>query len=256
MRYGVCAGIGTCEAVAKAGYDYIELGVASDLIPNASESEWNEKRALIDAMPLRPEAFNSFVREGKIVGEAADFPALTRYVHSALSRAAQVEGKVIVFGSGGARSIPQDFPLEKAAQQMTDFLNLCAEASEKTGVVVVIEPLCRRECNYINLVSEGAEWARKIGRPGVQNLADTFHMEQENEPLTAIVESADVLAHVHVADTGRVAPGKGNFDYTALFTILSSANYDGRISIECNWENDLEAQLLPSLQHLKSTMKA
>ena len=120
----------------------------------------------------------------------------------------------------------------------------------------MIEPLCRRECNYINLVSEGAEWARKIGRPGVQNLADTFHMEQENEPLTAIVESADVLAHVHVADTGRVAPGKGNFDYTALFTILSSANYDGRISIECNWENDLEAQLLPSLQHLKSTMKA
>ena len=236
MRYGVCAGIGTCEAVAKAGYNYIELGVASDLIPNASESEWNEKRAVIDAMPLRPEAFNSFVREGKIIGETVDFPALTRYVHSALNRAAQVEGKIIVFGSGGARSIPQDFPLERVVQQMTDFLNLCAEASEKTGVVVVIEPLCSRECNYINLVSEGAEWARKIGRSGVQNLADTYHMEQENEPLTAIIESADVLAHVHIADTGRVAPGKGSFDYTALQRILSEANYDGRVSIECNWK--------------------
>ena len=251
MRFGVCAGIETAEALAEAGYDYIELSVAGDLIPDEDGAAWAEKRKLIAAMPLLPEAYNSFVRHGKIVGPNADFARLRRYVGTALTRAAETGGAIVVFGSGGARQIPDGFPQAEADQQMRDFLSLCGEASAQTGVVVVIEPLCRAECNNINLVSEGAGWAREIGLVGVRNLADTYHMERENEPLAAIMEGADVLAHVHTADTGRLAPGTGTYDHPALFAALKSANYDARLSIECNWNGKFAEQIGPALEHLK-----
>lgn len=255
MRFGVCARIEDAGVLAHEGYDYMELSVAGDLMPDAGDAAWAEKRRAIEAMPLRPEAFNSFVRAGKIVGPEADTEYLRRYVDTALTRAAQVGGSIIVFGSGGARAIPEGFPLAEAERQLSEFLTLCADASDRTGVVVAIEPLHRGECNFVNLVSEGAQWARRINRPGVQNLADTFHIERENEPIAAIVGSADVLAHTHTADTGRFAPGTGVYDHVALFQTLHAANYDARLSIECTWR-DFRAEVGPALDHLRNAYAA
>jgi Sugar phosphate isomerases/epimerases len=250
MRFGVCAGIEKAPLVAGAGYDYIELSVAGDLVPEESEAAWTEKRRAIEAMPLPVEAFNSFVRKGKITGPEADFARLKRYVDVATERAAQVGGKILVFGSGGARNVPEGFPREQAEQQIVSFLNLCADASERTGVVVVIEPLNRTESNILNTVAEGAEYVRKVARPGVRNLADTYHMEHDGEPLQAITKFAEVLAHTHTADTDRRAPGTGIYDHVALFRALRDARYDARLSIECGWE-DFAAQVGPALEHLK-----
>jgi sugar phosphate isomerase/epimerase len=256
VRFGVCAGIEAARPLAEAGYDYIELSVAGDLIPDEDTSDWAEKRRAIEAMPLQPEAFNSFVRTGKIVGPEADPDRLRRYVQTALERAAQVGGAILVFGSGGARQVPDGFPRAEAQRQIRDFLGWCADASDRTGVVVVIEPLQRGETNILHRVREGAALAREIGRPGVRNLADTFHMEMEDEPLSAIVESADVLAHAHTADTGRFAPGTGSYDHVALFRALRVAGYDARLSIECDWQEQFRERIGPALRHLQAAYAA
>lgn len=255
MRYGVCAGVEAGPALAGAGYDYIELSVAGDLIPDMGEADWAAKRSDIMALPLPVEAFNSFVRAHRIVGPDADSSALRRYVETALTRAAEVGGHIVVFGSGGARNIPDGYDRAAAMRQIEEFLHTCADAADRTGVTVAIEPLRRAESNIINTVSAGAELARQIGRPGVRNLADSYHMEAEEEPLSAIVESADVLAHVHTADTGRFAPGTGVYDHAALFRALRAARYDARLSIECGFKaehGDFSTQISRSLAHLKA----
>lgn len=250
MRFGICAGADKAPTLKEAGYDYLELSVAGDLIPDEDEAVWAEKRRVLEAMPLVPEAFNSFVRTGKITGPDADFPRLERYVNTALARAAQVGGKIIVLGSGGARNVPDGFSRAEAQEQLVRFLNLCADASEKTGVVVVIEPLNKLESNIFNTVSEGADYVRRVNRPGVRNLADTYHMEKDDEPLSAIIQSGDVLAHAHTADTNRRAPATGTYDHQAFFRACRSAGYDTRVSIECGWDN-FEQQIGPALAHLK-----
>ncbi len=250
MRFGVCAGMDKAEAIAQAGWDYLELSVAGDLTPDEDNAVWAETRRKIAALPLPVEAFNSFVRKGKIVGPDADGAYLKRYVDTALARAADVGGKIIVFGSGGARQVPDGWGRERAEAQLVEFLNLCADASEKTGVVVAIEPLNLTESNILNTVGEGAALARRVGRSGVRNLADSYHMEKDNDPLFAIVDSADVLAHTHTADTGRFAPATGVYDHTALFRALRAANYDARMSIECSF-HDFGAEIGPALAHLK-----
>lgn len=256
MRFGVCAGVESAPILEEAGYDYMELSVAGDLAPETSEAEWAAHRRRIEQMPLPVEAFNSFVRSGKIVGPEADFERLRRYVDTALARAAAVGGSIIVFGSGGARQVPEGFPRSEAEHQILRFLQLCAEASARTGVKVAIEPLHRGECNILNLVSEGAAYARKVGHPGVGVLADTFHMEREEEPLQAIREAANVLLHVHTADTNRLAPGTGHYNYQAFFQTLRTAGYDARLSIECNFEGKLADLAGPALAHLKAAYTA
>jgi len=256
MRFGVCAGIDSAALVARLGWDYIELGVASALDPESDSQAWEVRRAALLALPLPCETFNLFVpRHLRITGPEVDEVALTRYVHTALARAAEVGGKVIVFGSGGARQIPEGFPAEQAEAQLLRFLHLCADAHEKTGVVVTIEPLNRHECNVLHTVEEGARLARLVGRPGVQNLADTYHMERNGEALETILASGDVLAHVHTADTDRKAPGTGHYDHTALFAILQQAHYDSRVSIECGF-TEREAELEVALAHLKAAARA
>ena len=136
-------------------------------------------------------------------------------------------------------------------RQIQEFLGYCADASDRTGVVVAIEPLNLTESNILNTVTEGAEMARRIGRPGVRDLADTYHMEKDGEPLSAIVAAADVLAHTHTADTGRFAPGTGTYDHVAMFRAFREAGYDARLSIECAW-NDFNSQIGPALAHLKA----
>lgn len=253
MRFGVCAAPEQADRLAEAGYDYLEASVAGDLVPEEDEAAWAEKRRLLLALPLRPEAFNSFVRTGKIVGPEANPARLRRYVDTALTRAAQVGGEVIVFGSGGARQIPDGFPKGRADAQLRDFLGFCADGGDRTGITVVIEPLARSECNYLNLVSEGAAWARAVSRRGVRALADTYHMEQEGEPVSAITDAGDVLAHAHTADTGRRAPGTGQYDHAAFFQALKAAGYDGRVSIECSWD-DFAAEIGPALAHLRASL--
>jgi sugar phosphate isomerase/epimerase len=260
MRFGICTGISNGAAMKAAGYDYIELSVAGDLLPDEPEAVWSEKRAAIKAMTdatgLFPEAFNSFVRTGKIVGPEADFVRLERYVHTALARAAELGGKVIVFGSGGARNVPEGFDRSTAEAQIVRFLNLCADASEKTGVIVVTEPLSRKESNIITSVAEGADFVRRVNRPGVRNLADTYHMAEDGEPLAAIVQDGDLLAHAHTAESiGRGAPGTGNTDFNAIFAAFREAGYDGRLSIECGWK-DFSSEAGPALAVLRNAYHA
>jgi sugar phosphate isomerase/epimerase len=255
MRYGVCAGMDKAPVLAEAGYDYIELAAAGELAPETDETTWAAKRQAILALPLPAETFNLFVRGHRIVGPDADPAVLRRYVETILGRAAEVGGSIVVFGSGGARNVPEGYDAGIAREQIVEFLHICADAGERADVTVVIEPLRHAESNIINRVSEAAELAREIGRPYVRCLADSFHMEAEAEPLDAIVDAADVLAHVHTADTERAAPGTGCYDHTALFRALRAARYDARLSIECGYKpdhGDFKTQVTRALTHLKA----
>ena len=44
MRFGVCGPIEWAENIAAAGYDYIELSAAADLVPDDDEAAWQAKR--------------------------------------------------------------------------------------------------------------------------------------------------------------------------------------------------------------------
>ena len=103
----------------------------------------------------------------------------------------------------------------------------------------------------INSVAEGVEFAKAVNRPSIRVLADFYHMDEENEPLETLLDNRDWLAHIHVADTGRLAPGTGVYPYARFVDLLRHADYDGMVSVECSWK-DFVVEAKSAVEFLRS----
>lgn len=251
MRIGCCAGLDKIAVLEKAGYDYIEPPVGS-VMPERPESEFGLILKQIEGCAIRPEAWNCLMPgDMKLTGPSVDFYRIERYLRTALGRVAKLGGKVVVFGSGGARSVPEGFSQPDARRQILEFLALCGSIAAQYSLTIAIEPLNRKESNVINSVAEAVEFAEMAARPEVKALADLYHIDEEGEPLSDVAAAGSFLAHCHTADTGRYAPGSGAYDHIGFFRALREAGYDKRVSIECRW-NDLENECAPTLHFLRA----
>ena len=124
----------------------------------------------------------------KAVGPQADRERIRRYIVKAGEAASRIGVEVAVFGSGGARAIPEGWDRPRAEEQMQEWLGMIAEEWQGTGVTLALEPLNRKESNLINSVKEAVELVKDINSPIVRVLADFYHMDEDNEPLETIVE--------------------------------------------------------------------
>lgn len=250
MKLGCCADIEQASAVHATGFDFIECTVVS-LKPEKSNEEFAKVLREFQDSGVPVKTFNVFLPgDLKVVGETVDLDRIKSYLEKALSRVKQIGADTVVFGSGGARSFPEGFPRQRAEEQVLQFLNLAADYAEPLGITIVIEPLNRKESNIINSVPEAVDFAEKVNRKPIQVLADFYHMDEEDEPLENIVSCKEYVKHIHVADTGRLAPGTGNYPYSEFVDCLKKADYDGRISIECKW-NDFENEVVQAIKYLE-----
>jgi sugar phosphate isomerase/epimerase len=250
---GCCGSLDQAEAAQAAGFDYLECPLVS-LRAEEDDAAFAPVLAAYQAAPLPVRAFNIFLPgELKVVGPAVDDHRVARYVTNALVRARQIGAEVVVFGSGAARRIPDGFGREQALEQLVHFLRLVADAAEANNLTIAIEPLNRKESNVINSVAEGVELAQRANRESIRVLADFYHMDEDGEPLSEISRNAAWLAHIHVADTGRFAPGTGEYPYPVFAEELRKAGYNGMVSMECRW-NNFAAEAGPAVQFLRQAL--
>jgi len=250
MRFGCCCSIEQAEIAHAAGFDYVECTVVS-LLPEANEAMFAPVLEKYRATPLPVRACNVFLPgDLKVVGPAVDRLRVESYVRTALRRVRLIGADVVVFGSGKARLVPDDFARSDAETQLVNFLHFVADVATTHGITVVIEPLNRKESNILNSVAEAVALARRVNRPSIRVLADFYHMDEEQEPLRHLVDYKDWLAHIHVADSERRAPGTGAYPYPEFVDLLRQANYDGMVSIECRWD-DFAAEAEPARRFLQ-----
>lgn len=245
MRFGCCGGVVDAPLIRDAGFDYIELPVGA-LMSATDDAAYRRIMANVGTMGIPVEACNVFIPATmKITGPDVEREPLRRYAEIALQRMGEIGVRVCVFGSGGARSIPEGFDRVTALDQLAAFLDHVQEASARRGVRVVIEPLNRKESNVFNSVAESDQFSVARGLAGIGVLADLYHISVERESYDGIVAAGERLGHVHVADADRSAPGEGAAaDYAGLFKVLRSAGYSGTISIEARWKTTVRDELM------------
>ncbi len=269
MKFGICCGptsLGSegeapASAVARltaamsaAGTDYLEFPVAA-VAPGGDRAKFE---ALRDAFSLSPalqvEAFNSFLPgHHKVVGPDVDLGSVLGYCRSALLRCSQLGGKVVVLGSAGARRVPDGFDVKDAQNQFIRFCRELNPIAEEAAIDIAIEPLNAREDNFLLSVEEGAKLVDKIKASRIRLLADLYHMEEEGEAMQSVANAGTRLAHTHLADKGRVAPGfatNGEADFIGFFRALRASNYNARCSFEGTFQ-DIAMQAKPSLDLMR-----
>lgn len=243
MRFGICQSPDETQPLADAGYDFIEWPM-NRTVGEMDEEAYQSLRDLARSLPIAPEAWNIMLpRSIKVVGPDADHVGMKRYLETALSRAAELGGQVVVFGSGGSRTVPDAWPREEAMRQVDDACGVVGEVAALHGITIAIEPLNRGETNLINSVSEAVGVVDRVGHPSVKLLSDLYHVTKENEPFSDTGAAAPKLVHVHIAEpNSRAMPHPGEMDsvYGQYFSMLQRSGYDQRISIECSPQPTLD----------------
>ncbi|HEX4140277.1 MAG TPA: sugar phosphate isomerase/epimerase family protein [Candidatus Methylacidiphilales bacterium] len=257
MQLGICTSLDNAAAARAAGFDFIEEHIQKFLMAGEPDAAFEPGLRAARSSVLPIPAANCFLPGAlKCVGPQVDRQRLLDYGATVFRRAHQAGICFIVFGSGGARAIPDGFPPAEARAQFLWLLRELGPLAQAHGVTVLVECLNPRECNFINRLAEGAALVAETGHPHVRLLADLYHMALSGAAPAEILTRGRWIEHVHVAETeGRAAPGTTGEDFTPYLRALAKISYRGAISFECNWK-DLVTEAPASVKNFRGQLAA
>ena len=235
VQVGYCSTLKSIDAARAAGFDYLELGTSE--IAALTDDEFEKAVAHIKELGLPVPVTNLFLPAAlKVTGPQTNRDEQMAYVKKAFARLSRLGTGIVVFGSGGARRVPDGFPKEDAFKQLVEFGKRIAPEARAQGLTIAIEPLRREETNIINSAAEGLELVQAVADPNFQLMVDFYHLASEKEDPEIVVRAREHIRHLHMANPqGRVFPlAWDEYDYAPFFAKLREIGYDKRISVEAS----------------------
>ena len=255
MKLGVCSNFRQADTVKKLGYDYIEEHFYR-LSIYTEEEYLDAKKAYKDA-GIEIYSTNCFFGPGVNIYGDDIYDFLDGYVDRTAKRAAELGVKLCVFGSGGARKVPEGMTYEEAEAKLIKVICYCADICGKYGMKLAIEPLQRVETNMIITVKEACEFARKANNENVGAIVDFHHFFMNGESDDGLKGCKDKLFHAHIArpNPDRKIPIAEDIEMVKKWKgMLDDIGYDKTLSLECifgeNWATEYE-QAKPILELFK-----
>lgn len=240
--------------LAAAGYSCMVVSISRYISPRTvSEEAFRKNVALFQQLKTPVYAVNIFIPgELKLVGPKVDEKAVLAYVDSIMYRLSQTGTRLIIWGSGGARRVPEGFDRKVARRQMIAIGKKIAKIGARYNIVVALENLNSSETNFINTVEEALYIVKKVNHPNLRLDADIYHMLKENEPPDILAKTGKYLIHVEIAEKEqRTPPGVTGTDFRPFLRALHKLGYHNKIGIEGRWKN-LSEMAAPCFQYLQN----
>lgn len=260
MKYGITGCLDRLSLLKTIGFDFVEPGAST--VFKMSDEEFSSLQQSLLTHQIPALAFNLFFPSDiKSTGPLVDFHVISEYLHKCLNRCKKLGGKVIVYGSGGSRKVPDGFEYDEAWQQLVTFFQFAGEIASLYDIIIVVEPLYKKNTNIINSVAEGLELCKQVNHPNIRLLADSFHMIHENEDPKIILEAGiEYLHHIHIRDEEEGFPLEKDRPYFDRFlSALKQIGYDGTISYEVSIKKlspeEFQIQAYDSLKMIKGLVE-
>ncbi|HRG08720.1 MAG TPA: sugar phosphate isomerase/epimerase family protein, partial [Cyclobacteriaceae bacterium] len=231
-QLGVATSINHDSILNKAGYKFMVEAVPQILSPvSVSDSAFQFKLNQLKKLALPVYALNIFIPgDLKLVGPNVNEQAILSYTRKVFERCKPAGIRLIVWGSGGARSIPEGYSKEKARQEFVQMANKIAAQAEQYGIILALENLNQQETNFINTVAEALQIVKDVNHTNFKLCADIYHMLRENEPASVLLTTKGYLIHCDIAEKGnRTPPGTAGDDFTTYLQALKQIGYSGKI---------------------------
>jgi sugar phosphate isomerase/epimerase len=218
------------ELVSKLGYDGVELSIRD---PRRIE----EKKLVKTLSDLELQASCIITGRGFSIDGLSLVDPSTRRRKLAVQRIKDhillARGLSSIVLIGWMRGIWKHDRM-RSRKTFSEALRVCAEFARDNGVLMGIESINRYEVDSINTLDEALVTVREVGLPNIGIVADTFHMNiEENEPIYEKIRICkNRLFHVHISDNNRKVPGAGHLPFRRFFHTLRQISYDGFISVE------------------------
>ena len=255
VQIGYCSQLKEIEAAKAAGFEYIEVRTTE--IAALTDDEYARLAEKLKQLGIPTPAAYQFIPGAiKLTGAKTDKAEQMIYVRKALDRLARLGVRVVTFGSGTARQVPDGFSKAEAFQQLVDFGKRIGPEAKARNITIAIEPQRRQECNIINNTAEALELVKAIDHPNFQLMIDFYHFSVEKEDPAIILKAKDHIRHLHMANPeGRVFPLKwGEYNYAPFFENLRKIGYDGLVGLEAR-ATDLSKEAPQALALLRRALE-
>jgi sugar phosphate isomerase/epimerase len=142
-------------------------------------------------------------------------------------------GDLMVLGSPQQRNYPIEQGEASAMDNAAEVLRWCLPELEDCNVRIAIEPLGRKEGNFLNTAALGRQLIEQVNSPLVRLHLDVKAMSDESIPIDQTIrDHADLMIHFHANDPNLLGPGMGDVDFRPIMAALHEVKYDGWISVE------------------------
>jgi sugar phosphate isomerase/epimerase len=143
--------------------------------------------------------------------------------------------------------------MKTAAQAIREL----ADYAQPKGVRLILEPVSKKEVNFIHSTQDGLRLVEMVDRPNFGLMVDTYHMYHEDQDLLqSFYEAAPFIWHVHFSDSNRRYPGSGEIDYEKVIQVLEAIGYDGFVSLEIQAWPDPDESARRSIEYLRRYIPA
>ena len=251
---GIADQIANDNVLFEAGFTGNVESIARLISPKTvTDEQFMINKAIFKTLKTPIYGFNIFIPgELKLVGPMVNEAAILEYAEIVIKRISETDTKLIIWGSGGARRLPDGWDRDLATNQFITIAKKIAKIAKKYKIMIALEPLNTTETNFINSVKEALYVVKKVKHPNFRLNVDIYHMMKDNEGPAIIAQTKKYLYHVEIAEKdGRTAPGVQGTDFRPYLIELAKVKFKNTIVIEGRWKNvgDIAKMTIDFLQN-------
>ena len=233
---------GQCALAKGLGYDGLEIApfTLSDAPQQLSAARRAELRRSahdhglaitgLHYLLLAPQGLSITSPEAAVRGRTIDV------MRALIGLCADLGGTVLVHGSPAQRRVAPGESRAAALDRATACFAAVAADAEAAGVAYCIEALAPPEAELINTVAEAAAIVDRIGSPAIRTMIDACAAARhERAAIPDLIHKwlpTGKVAHVHLNDPNRRAPGQGDLRFGPVFEALRRHGSRGVCSVE------------------------